>query len=95
VAALLFLDPFAASGRDPGPLISLPLFSEAAALLVARVGLGLGLRSRRRTRSGAQQQILRLGFRGVALNALVIGLVIVPNVVALLLPRSEMTIAPV
>lgn len=77
--------PFAASGRDSGSLILFPLLSEAAALVVAIVGLGFGLSSRRRTRSGTPER--RLGLRGLALNALVIGLVIVPNVVALwLLP---------
>lgn len=90
VATLLWLlsyswIPFAADGRDSGPPISFPLLSEAAALIVATVGLGFGLWSRRRTRSGTPEH--RLGLRGLALNALVIGLVIVPNVVALwLLP---------
>lgn len=73
--------PFAASGRDSGPRMSLPLLSEAAALVVATVGLGFGLSSRRRTRSGTPEY--RLGLCGLALNALVIGLVIAPNVVAL------------
>jgi hypothetical protein len=72
--------PFAWAGRDGWFVWSAVVVGEIGALAAGALGVGLGITARMRFRSGTPDH--RRATRGLLLGAIVLGLVLVPNIAA-------------